>query len=243
MPDRLDRAAVRRGFLAVLPFWPGAVPFAAAFALLSGEAGFSGLETQAWSMLVFAGASQLAGVALYDDGAGVLTILLTAVALNLRHVLYGLSLSAYLPSKPRPRQALLAVTMVDETYGLTVREALTGNRDRRALAPFLLGAGVSLYLVFALATLTGTLLGGVVPDVSTLGLGFIFPITFLALLLPLVRGQRHLVVAVIAAGLGLLLEPIIGGGLAILVAAASAAGIGVALDERWPTAIGGEAES
>src|SRR5688572_33293507 len=90
------RAEMRRGFLAVAPLWPGDIAFGLAFALIARTSGFSGIETQALSMLVFAGSAQLAAVTLFADGAGVAAILLTVLVLNLRHVLYALSLDRLL---------------------------------------------------------------------------------------------------------------------------------------------------
>ena len=86
------RAEVGRGAVALLPLLAGVVPFAIAFAIAARAAGFTIYETQALSMLVFAGSAQLAVVALAGVGASAPAIVLTALVLNLRHLLYGLSL-------------------------------------------------------------------------------------------------------------------------------------------------------
>jgi 4-azaleucine resistance transporter AzlC len=217
---------VRRGFLAMLPLWAGVVPFALAFALLARTAGFSALETQGLSLLVFAGGAQIAIVTLYAGGAGAVAIVLTVLVLNLRHVLYGLSLSRQLGRRTRPPLSLLAFMLTDEAYGVTVREGLDG----RGGPGFFLGASLSLYGVFNLATLAGVLVGRLLPDPQRLGLDFIFPLTFLALLLPLLRNWRQGVVAASSAIAALLLSRVTAGGVTILLAAITAAGLGVALD-------------
>jgi predicted branched-subunit amino acid permease len=48
---------LRRGFLAVVPLWPGVVPFAVAYAVLARTSGYSAVETQLMSLLVFAGSA------------------------------------------------------------------------------------------------------------------------------------------------------------------------------------------
>src|SRR4051794_1743587 len=191
---------VRRGFLAMLPLWAGVVPFALAFALLARTAGFSALETQGLSLLVFAGGAQIAMVTLYAGGAGAVAIVLTVLVLNLRHVLYGLSLSRQLGRHTRPPLPCLAFTLTDEAYGVTIRDGLDG----RGGPAFFLGASLSLYVVFNLATLAGVLVGRLLPDPQRLGLDFIFPLTFLALLLPLLRNWRQGVVAASSAVAALL---------------------------------------
>ena len=217
-----------RGFLAALPLWPGVVPFGAAFAILARTAGFSGLETQAFSLLVFSGAAQVAAVTLSAGGAGTLAIVLTALMLNLRHVLYSLSLNPRLPQRTRPPRPILAFFLTDEAYGLTIRDALDGGGG----VGFLLGAAFSLYGSFGLATLAGILLGGFLPDPQRIGLDFIFPLTFLALLLPLVRSRRQVLVAAVSGGAALLLSRFTDGGVTVLVATVLAAGLGALLDRR-----------
>ena len=51
------RRGFRAGFISMLPLWPGAIAFAIAFAISARSAGFSLLEAQALSMLVFAGSA------------------------------------------------------------------------------------------------------------------------------------------------------------------------------------------
>ena len=183
------RAGFRAGFLSMLPLWPGTIAFAIAFAVLARSAGFSLLETQALSMFVFAGSAQLATVTLFASGGSAIAILLTALVLNLRHLLYGLSLDGQLERPSRPLRPLLAATMTDESYGVTIKEILHPHNllpgARRDA--FLLGASLCLYAAFSVSTVLGALLGGLLPDPSRSGLSFIFPLTFLALLLPLLR--------------------------------------------------------
>lgn len=222
------RRQLRAGFLAVVPLWPGGIPFGIAFAVLARTSGFSGLETELLSLLVYSGAGQLAVVTLYGGGAGIVAIVLTVLILNLRHVLYGLSLTPRLRPGERPGKALQAAFLVDESYGIAMREYLAG----RGSAAFLFGAGLSLYLEFALATLAGVLFGALLPDPEGIGLDFIFPLSFLALLLPLLGSWHMVVVAAISGVLVLLVAPFASGGVTFLVAAVTAAACGALLDGR-----------
>ena len=98
---RNGRSAFRRGVLAVAPLWLGVVPFAVALSLLARSAGLDPWQTQACSALIFAGSAQVALVTLVAGGSGWLAVLLTGVLLNLRHVLYGLSLRPILRLESR----------------------------------------------------------------------------------------------------------------------------------------------
>lgn len=222
----------RRGFVAMMPLWLGVVPFGLTYGVLGRQAGFGALETQLSSMLIYAGAAQIAMISLFDDGAAFVAIALTTFVLNLRHVLYGLSLSRELGTGPiRPRRAVLATVLTDESYGVAVADGQRQDGQRRADA-FLFGASVSLYTPFALSTLLGVSLGGVVPDADALGLELVFPLSFVVLLLPLLRHRRAVLVAGVAALIVLAAGRVVDGGVALLLATVGGAGLGAALDGR-----------
>ena len=222
---------LRRGFLAVLPLWPGLLPLDVAFALFARDAGYGVLETQAISALVFTPSAQIAAVTLFAEGAGLLAVALTALALNLRHVLYGLSLGSILPEKTNPPRPVLAFFLTDESYGLTVGESVErpGAGQRAA---FMLGAGLSLYASFNLFTFAGSLLGSALPDPASLGLDFVLPLTFLALLIPLLRSRRQVLVACASGALALLASRFVDVGLAVLLSTLVAAALGALLEGR-----------
>lgn len=220
-----------RGFLAMVPLWAGIAPFAVAFAVLARAAGFTVLSTQALSLILFAGAAQVATVTLVNGGANAVAVVGTVFLLNVRHVLYGLSYRRLAGNQEGPPKPLLAFLLTDEAYGVTVKAFLDGYGSPM----FLLGAGLSLYVVFNVATLAGALLGSLLPDPSRSGLNFVFPLTFLALLLPLLRSRRQVLVAVVSGALALGLSHITPAGVTVLGAAVTAAALGTVLDLRTET--------
>ncbi|MFC3834685.1 MULTISPECIES: AzlC family ABC transporter permease [Deinococcus] len=211
----------------MVPLWPGMVPFAVAYAVTARGAGLGVWETQLMSLTVFAGASQFAAAGLFAAGAAGLGIVLTTFLLNARHVLYGLSLAQTLPLSARQR-LVAAQFLTDEAYGMST---VHGPRDPGGLTfAFLLGTELSLYAVWNASTLLGALAGQVLPDPAALGVGVIFPLAFLMLLVPLVVSRTALVVTV-ASGLAAWgLSRVLPGGLVIL-----GAGVGGALLGAWLT--------
>ena len=209
----VDRAEFRRGFVAIIPLWFGAVPFAVAYAILAQESGLTKAETVSLSLFVMAGAAQLAFIDLVSENAAWAAILATVLLLNLRHVLYGLSLNEKFPAKTHPPRPVLAQVLTDENYGLTIRDYLDG----RGSPGFMFGSGVSLLGCFVASTVIGVILGGFIPDTERLGLDFIFPLTFLALLLPLLRSRQELFVAAVGGVTALVLSRETSGGVTILV--------------------------
>src|SRR5690349_7463689 len=101
------RDQVRRGFMGPMPLWPGAIPFGIAYSLVSRASRFSGLETLLSSLLICAGSAQLAMITLYGGGAGIFSIVVTAAILNLRHILYALSINRRMQPGERPNRMVI----------------------------------------------------------------------------------------------------------------------------------------
>ena len=203
------RSPFAAGFLALSPLWLGVAPFAVAYAVIARDVGLSVLETQALSVLVFAGSAQFSAAGLFGAGAAGVEIVLTTFMLNVRHVLYGLSLGRTVKLTGW-RRTTAAYFLTDEAFGVV------SARPERSFA-FLLGAELSLFVTWNLATLGGALLGAAIPDPAELGVDLVFPLAFLALLVPLLRTREELAVAVGSGLVAYLLADVLPGGLPILV--------------------------
>ena len=141
-----DVAGFTQGFRAERPLARGR-PVRAGVRRGRRDAGLSLIETQALSVLVFAGSAQLSAVGLFGSGAAALEIVSTTFLLNVRHVLYGLSLGRRIPLRGW-RRATAAYFLTDEAFGVVAA------REERTFA-FLLGAELSLFATWNLATLGG----------------------------------------------------------------------------------------
>ena len=196
----------------MLPLWVGVAPFGLAYAVSARAAGLSLIDTQLMSLTVFAGASQFTAAGMFAAAASPLALILTTFVINVRHLLYSLTLG----QRERltwPQRLLSAQLLTDEAFGVVMAASPSGATG----FGFLLGAELSLYLVWNLATLVGSLVGGVVPDPDAIGLDVIFPLAFLALLVPLLRRPVDAGVALFSGAAGLLAVRLMPGGLAVLV--------------------------
>jgi len=206
------------GFRAMTPLLLGIAPFGAVYAVSARAAGIGLVDTQLLSLLLFAGGSQFAVVGLYASGAGILEMVLSTLLINLRHLLYGVVVRTTTRIHG-PARLAAAHLLTDEAFGLHVSHG-------RGRPGFLLGAGLSLFVTWNLATLVGALVADALPDPRSIGLDLIFPLTFVALAVPLLRSPRVLAVAGIAGATTLLLTPLLGSGVAIVAAAVLAAAVG-----------------
>lgn len=207
-------AGMRAGMVKTAPLLLAVPPFAIAMGVAAHGAGFNALETISMSALVFAGAAQMAAISLYAGGASLVAIAMTTFLVNLRHIIYGLSLDRQLPANARPPRPILAFLLIDESWGLTVANGRTQPRPDA----FYVGSSIAFYVSFVLFTTVGAAFASTVPEIDQLGLEFIFPLAFISLLLPLVVGVKQLTIALVSGFLALALFQLMDTGIAILLA-------------------------
>ncbi|MDA0699731.1 MAG: AzlC family ABC transporter permease [bacterium] len=208
------------GLRAMVPLWAGVVPFGAAYAVTARAAGLGTFDTQLMSLLLFAGGAQFGAVGLIAAGAGPWALVSATFLINLRHLLYGVVVANTTPLRGWQR-LVAAHLLTDEAFGVHVAQG-------RGRAGFLIGAGLSLYLVWNVATLAGALLASALPDPASSGIDIVFPLAFLALLIPLLRTRPAMGVAAVAAAAAWLLDAFVGTSLALLLSASLAAALGAA---------------
>lgn len=153
------------------------------------------------SLIIFSGSLQFALASLLVTAAPLSAILITAVTLNLRHLLLGAALRPRLPGSPL-RRAALAWFMIDESAGL----ALATRADASLI---LLVTGVLAYVSWTLGTWVGTL-GAALTELRGISEA-VFPVLFVGLA-AISANRGHLLVragaaAAIALALALLWPP------------------------------------
>ncbi|HET9220898.1 MAG TPA: hypothetical protein VFO07_00255, partial [Roseiflexaceae bacterium] len=99
------------------------------------------------------------------------------------------------------------------------------------------GANLSMYVIWPASTVAGLLLGTLIPDPAAYGLNLVFPLTFIGLLVPLLRDRVSAGVALLAGALtlgGALLLP---GHWYILIAGVVASGVGAWIGRKTARSI------
>jgi 4-azaleucine resistance transporter AzlC len=174
--------------------------FGLVYGLSARAAGFSPLEAGAMSVVVFAGASQFVAVGYVLGGFSWLAIVLLTAFLNARHLLYAAALAPFLTDRPLLQRAAMAHLLTDESFALAIAHfRRIGRADIRG---YLMGAIISTFIPWNLATLVGVTIGGSIPDPTRFGLDVIFPAAMGGLAVGLVTGRRELVAAVAGAVIG-----------------------------------------
>ena len=184
------------------------------FGAIAASSGFSILQTQVLSLLLFTGASQFAYVGVLGAGGSVLSGLATASLLGVRNGLYGMRIAQL--TKPAGWQKLFfAQITIDESTALANKYDQSQDTARWAF----LAAGLSVYVFWNIATLTGALLATSVGDPKTFGLDAAIGAGFFALVAPRLNSRLNKLLSLAAVLVALALTPLLTAGLPVLATA------------------------
>ncbi|SHG74211.1 Predicted branched-chain amino acid permease (azaleucine resistance) [Halobaculum gomorrense] len=228
---------LRAGVRDTLPLLLGIVPFALVAGVAGVEAGLTPLQTAGLSVVVFAGASQLAAIELLGQDAALGVVVLTVVVVNLRMLMYSASIAPYFRDLSARVRAGCAYLLTDQAYALALaRYASDRDREGTTRRPYYyLGVALTLWVVWQVGTVVGVVFGAAVPDGWRLG--FAVPLVFLALLVPAVSDAPSLAAALVAAAVA-----VAGAGLpfnaGLIVGAVGGVATGIAVDEAGLGAAG-----
>ncbi len=204
MPTATEKSGFWRGFLAGLPFVIVVIPFAMLFGVVATEAGLPLYQVMAFSFLVIAGASQFTALQFMSENAPTIVVLASALAVNLRMVMYSAALTPHLGSQPLWKRVFLSYFLVDQTYLLSATE-YENRPDQTAAqkAAFFFGCMIPICPMWYLFTWVGAAVGEQIP--ASLGIDFIVPIAFLAMVSPALRTPAHIAAAFVSIVLALAL--------------------------------------
>jgi 4-azaleucine resistance transporter AzlC len=188
------------GARAEIPLLIGVFPFGMIYGALALNAGLSTAAAQMMSSLVFAGSAQFITTQLVHEAAPGFVIVLTIAVVNLRHMLYSASLAPYLASLSTRWKALLSYLLTDEAYAPTILH-YEANGATPSAHWFLLGAGCVLWFTWQISTALGIFLGTAIPE--SWSLDFALPLTFIAMLVPVLKNQPAIAAALSAGAVAL----------------------------------------
>ncbi len=221
------RAEFVTGAKHAVPLLLGVAPFGMIVGVTASGAGLSPIEASAMSVMVFAGASQLAALELIGAGAAAPIVWLTAALVNARFLMYSASLAPHWQRLSLGWKGLMAYVLTDQAYALSIiRYEHHQPSDPRA---YYLGLSVVLWLTWQTTTVAGAVLGARIPPGWSLD--FAVPLIFLSLMAPAIRDRAGAsaaasagVVAVVAIGLPF--------NMGLMVAALSGIVVGTVVDAR-----------
>lgn len=220
-----------------LPILLGVVPFAMICSVVAVGVGLTPFEAMGMSFIVFAGASQLAVLQLMGEGTLWLVMVLTAWVINLRFTMYSATLAPYLQKEPFFRKAPFAYILSDQAFGVSMSHFANRTPDNPAW--YYYGSAAAVWVAWQVSSVTGALLGTLVPE--SWGLDFAFPLSFMALMFAALK-DRPAVVAALVGGVSAMLARGLPYNLGLVLAALLGIGAGVLAESLTGKALQGVTE-
>ena len=182
-----------------IPILIGFLPVGLAYGILMEEAGFSFLWSGFTSLVVFAGSLQMLMISFFTGASSLLTIIVTALLLNSRHIFYGLSFLEKFRSYGGWRYFLI-YGLPDESYSLLCSYKPIDGVKEKWVHVF---STALIWLYWILFSMLGGLVGSLIPF-RTDGIDFALTALFVVILTDQLRESRRFSPALIAAGSSLL---------------------------------------
>lgn len=182
------------------PLVLAAVPFAIVFGALGQAQGLPDWVVLAISVVVFAGASQFIAITMLATGAAFPIIIMTVFIVNLRHLLYAVSLIPYVKNISQPKRLLMGFLLTDETFAVAFNRVIKFP-GKPFFGVYYLASAVFMYSSWVLFSWVGIVAGNTLPQLSSFGLDVAMVVAFVGIVVPQLTLPSHWCCAIVA-GLG-----------------------------------------
>ncbi len=163
---------------------PSVLPFGMAVGVLAYGKGFSLIEAVIMSVMVFAGASQVAALEAWTSPPALLALAAIVAAVNSRYFLTGATLGPILSGRGKMRGFFTLALAVDANWAIAMQ--MRASPDERS--GFIRASGLFLMVLWVISTAVGHRLGTVVTDTHAFGVDLLVISFFSALLATMWRG-------------------------------------------------------
>jgi len=187
-------SGAREGFTVFLPLSVGLVPWALVMGMAMAGVGFTPLQAMGMNVLVFAGTAQLGTLPLIAAEAPLWLILTTALALNLRFVIFSAAIAPGFRGVPMPARWVSGFLLTDGVFAVCLDKMLSVDDPRWRLGYYLAPAVWSWVLWQGFA-LIGVFASGILP--KQWSLEFMATIALIVLLVPMAKVRPMLLAAVV----------------------------------------------
>ena len=222
-------AAFREGVIATLPLMPGMFAFGIAFGTVAARKGFSLIEAELMSAVVFAGVAQLIVVEAWPQQLTAATIFAAAAVTFVicsRFLLIGAAMRPLLGNLPAAKVYPFLHFVIEPPWLLGLRYQREGGTD----PGFIFGSAATCWVVWVVSTAPGFWLGASV-DPNRFGLDMVMPAFFTAMMVSLWQGPRRAIGWVVAGGTAIATDQILGGFWYVVTGALAGSLVGGLADE------------
>lgn len=192
---------ISRAAIDIFPLCVAVIPWGILCGSLAIQVGLTPFQAQLMSLIVFAGAAQLAGISLIGAGSAYPPVLSSTFVISARHLLYSAVFQKYVKPLSLPKRLFFAFFLTDEMFALS-NSHIEKNKSFNYL--YAISTGIVFYLMWNLSTLLGVLIGSHITSLDQYGLEFAIAATFIALVIPSIK-NRSTLISVITSGVIILI--------------------------------------
>jgi predicted branched-subunit amino acid permease len=196
------RDAFRAGALECAALIPSYIPFGMVCGVAAVQAGLGELGAIALAAFAFAGSSQAVLTQFLTSGAPLAIAILSGLVVNLRMAVYSAAISPRIETATRKERMLWAAFLVDQTFLSNEARHQRGAFKAHPLA-FFLGTAAVLWPAWIATNALGAFLGAQLPE--SWQLEFTIPLSFVAMIVPILKQRAQIASAVAGAFAGVLL--------------------------------------
>lgn len=199
-PTARTTSPLLEGARDITPMVIGVIPFALAIGAAIGASTLSSAEGLFSGPTILAGSAQLATVQMLDEGAGPLVIIVSAILINARLLLYSASLAPWFAEQSLARRLLLAIPVIDQMHFTCTPRFERGDLDLRSRTKYFAGAAAWLVGAWIGAQALSIIVGARAPE--ALGLEAAAPLALVGLLAKSTVDRRAVVAAAVGCVVG-----------------------------------------
>lgn len=199
-------AAYRKDFLAgaraMTPWLMGVSPFGLVIGISAAQADIPTLAGWLTGPLIYAGSAQVATIQMLDGGAAPVAVIMTALVINLRLILYSAAMAAHWRGTPLWWRLLAGYLLIDPSFAVGI-ERYGRTDDRRRAHVHYLGGAVVLWVTWLAAIAVGATAAASVP--GWLHLELLIPLYLIGEIVPKLRKVDTRIAALVSGGVALAL--------------------------------------
>lgn len=199
------KASLLAAFPHTIPVLTGYIVLGAAYGILMDSKGFSPLWSLLASVFIFAGSMQFVTVTLLASGFDPLGAFLMTIAVNARHIFYGISMLKQYRGIGRLKPYLI-FSLTDETFSILCSAKVPEHADRKWFYFFI---SFLNQLYWITGTLIGAILGGLI-EFDTKGIDFVLTALFVVILIDQWRSTINHIPALVGIGSAILCRLLFG---------------------------------
>ena len=187
-----------KGIKQGLPIGIGYFAVSFAFGIKAIVAGLDVLQAGLMSLTNLTSAGQFAGIEVISEAktltAGIISIILTQLVINLRYALMGFSLNQKLDNSFNlPKRAIIAFGVTDENFAVAI------SRPTDVSFSYMIGLPILPIIGWTLGTVCGAIAGDILPQIIVSALGIALYGMFISIVMPNVREHKNVMIVVLFA--------------------------------------------